>query len=243
MDANRMLYAACNITFIDATMAYSATNDSWSILSSTPSSPTMASMLWLPLIFQMGTDELEYQTNIGSSLSDFTNVMMAYLEQNITTLAIGWNSGLMTPTPALTLESLQPIALGVYPVAPVLILIILLYAYSLTALYIFFTSFTSNYRAIVIPPGLSETGKEREVSALDLTRNWLTDALPLVGTSFPLEGPHAVAKSVSPNVLDVAPDDDSPGRRLRLGIQHGGRFRLWRDFDSEERRNGAKNTV
>lgn len=236
VDADHMLYASCDLTFLNVTLSYTANNGSWAVVNTTLSPSTLASILWEPLIFQMGTDELVHEFKLANSLSNHAIIMMSYLEQNITTLTLGYNSGLTYAAPALSVKSMVPVAIGVYPVTPIIILVILLYTYSFAALYIFFAAFTANHTALVLPAGFSKKRDRKSpfISALDLAQTWLTDPIPLVGMAFTTDDKEAVVRSASTEVLDMAPDENDRGRRLRLGIDDNGHFGVWRGLDAQK---------
>ncbi|KAG9020904.1 hypothetical protein FS837_007766, partial [Tulasnella sp. UAMH 9824] len=135
---------------------------------------------------------------------------------------MAYTAPLMKFTEAFNVTTPEPVALGLYPVAPTLLLVGCLYIYSLTTLIIFLLSSTSNNLVIVVPRELTrKREREKKNSALDLAQSWLTDPLPLVGSVFPgWDGRH-VARSVKSNPLHQVYDSKWGLEKVGIGLHQG----------------------
>lgn len=235
------LYATCELTYLDVTAQYDPLAAEWSILESTLSRPELASVLWTPMIFQLATDDLHntlrpYVTSRGGQAMDV-------LESSMAKYGIGYTAPLMKFTAASNVTAPQPVALGLYPTTPTLLLVGCLYIYSLVALVIFFLSCTSNNRMIFVPRELTKKKeKDVETSALDVAQSWLTDPLPLIGSIFPGgDGQHA-ARSAESDPLRQVYDSDWELGKVGIGLYRGSKgqmiFGLMRQSHSRSRRYG-----
>ncbi|KAG9050331.1 hypothetical protein FS837_006203 [Tulasnella sp. UAMH 9824] len=223
------LYATCELAYYNATVKYHPSTDSWELLNSTLSSPDFTSILWAPLIYQHATDQIRGSV-IGIAMNrNAQDGVMAALSQNLGRNALSQVAGALQPVPALEVHLMRPVVLGLYPAAPLLFLIGLLYLYSGLALAIFVVSCTANYRAIVIPREMTGKGRDSERSALDLVQTYLTDPVPMVSELFPGWDGKDRERSVAKDALDMVYDGEGSRERLRIGLQVGtGRFGLWR---------------
>ncbi|KAG8903437.1 hypothetical protein FRC01_009200 [Tulasnella sp. 417] len=223
------LYATCELAYYNATVKYHPSTDSWELLNSTLSSPDFTSILWAPLIYQHATQQITGSV-IGIAMdSHAQDGVMAALSQNLGRNALSQVAGAFQPAPALEVYLMHPVVLGLYPAAPLLCLIGLLYLYSGLALSIFVVSCTANYRAIVIPPEMTGREKDTERSALDLAQTYLTDPVPILSESFPALDGKDPQRSVASDALDMLYDGGGTRERLRIGLHRGqGRFALWR---------------
>ncbi|KIO27801.1 hypothetical protein M407DRAFT_22976 [Tulasnella calospora MUT 4182] len=223
------LYATCELAYYNATVKYHPVSDSWELLNSTLSSPDLTSIIWAPLIYQHATTQITGSV-IGIAMnSNSQEGVMAALNQNLGRNALSQVAGAFQPVPALEVYLMHPVVLGLYPAAPLLFLIGLLYLYSALTLSFFVASCTANYRSIVIPPEMTGKEKERERSALDLVQTYLTDPVPIVSESFPALDGKDPQRSVADDALDMVYDGGGSRERLRIGLLAGqARFGLWR---------------
>lgn len=143
------LYATCNLTYLDVVAEYSSRDAEWRILETTLSSPELASVLWTPMIFQLGTVYLlnplrPYIANRGAQTIEILESLMAKQ-------GMGFAAPMMTFTAAYNVPTTQLVTLGLYPIAPVLLLVSCLYIYALAAVAIFFVACRSNDRSTFVP--------------------------------------------------------------------------------------------
>lgn len=214
------LYGKCSMTYLDVIAQYDPIEVKWAIAETSLSRPELASILWTPMIFQLWTDDLPY------TLTPYMVIGQADVFDTLASLmskrGIAYTAPLMKFTEAFNVTTPQPVALGLYPVVPTLLLVGCLYIYSLTALIIFFLSCTSDYIVIVVPRELTrKREREKKKSALDLAQSWLTDPLPLVGSVFPgWDGRH-VERSVKSNPLHQVYDSKWGLDKVGIGLHQG----------------------
>lgn len=213
-DVNNMFYAACNLEFMNVTVTYDPLTASWSLTSSIPSSPSFTAAMMDPLISNYATNRLS--SNIqGFMYQDDADSLRALLEQELARQAVVWPSGAFELTTALDISQVKLLALGSYPMAPVIVIVALLYTYALLALWIYLTSssFPSYDITLSAPSG---SGKSPNQTAIALGQRWLTDPLASVGFALAEGGEKDTERSIANNSVDMAVDME--GDRLTLGI-------------------------
>ncbi|KIO24950.1 hypothetical protein M407DRAFT_25699 [Tulasnella calospora MUT 4182] len=189
------LYATCSLTYLDIVAHYEPLEAEWSILEASPSSPELASVFWTPLMFQWSGDNLLHALKPYMTESDGKFIEM--LETTLARSSLAWVTSLMKFIPASNVTTPRPAALGVYPAAPTLLLVVCLYIYSLVAIVAFVLACASNNRIIFVPRHLTRDGeRDEERSVLDVAQTWLTDPLPFIGSLFPGGDGREVARSV-----------------------------------------------
>lgn len=107
------------------------------------------------------------------------------------------------------------LALGSYPMAPVIVLISLLYTYALLALWIYFTS--STFPSYDIKISGSDSADQ---TAIELSQKWLTHPLALVGFALAQGDEKDAGRSVAKKSVDMARDAGED--RLWIGIHPNG---------------------
>ncbi|KAG9049197.1 hypothetical protein FS837_010919 [Tulasnella sp. UAMH 9824] len=235
------LYATCNLTYLDVVAEYKPRDAEWRILETRLSSPELASVFWTPMLFQIGTVYLlnalrPYIANRGAQTIDI-------LESLLAKQGIGFAAPMMTFTAASNVTTTQLVTLGLYPIAPVLLLVSCLYIYALAALAIFFVACTSNDRRILVPRHLTKGGEQDEDrSALDVAQAWLTDPLPFIGAMFPGGDGRQVARSVESDPLHQVYDSTWESGKVGIGLYKGSKgelvFGLMGQRDPRSRRYG-----
>ncbi|KAG8945032.1 hypothetical protein FRC04_001288 [Tulasnella sp. 424] len=179
------LYAGCQVTFLNATVWHDGGSDTWAIVNSTASSSDLTSILWLPVLYQFITERLASNVENDARTQTRDNVMAA-LNQNVGRLTLAAASGYFQPTEATDVHlSMNDAILSIYPVAPVLCLILLLLVYAGLAVVIFMSSWFTMDETIVVPGEMSSSGEHEERSMVALTQTWLVDPMPLVALAFP----------------------------------------------------------
>ncbi|KIO24955.1 hypothetical protein M407DRAFT_25704 [Tulasnella calospora MUT 4182] len=235
------LYAKCKMTYLDVIAQYNPIDVKWTIEQTTLSRPELASIFWTPMIFQLWSNDLRYTLTpyIMTGRTDVVNTLASWVSK----YGMAYTAPLLKFTPAFNLTTPQPLALGVYPVAPTLLLVGCLYVYSITALVVFFLSCTSNNRIIFVPRELTrKQARGKEKSALDVTQAWLTDPLPLVGSVFPGRDGRHIARSVKSDPLRQVYDSKWGLVKVGIGLYKGSKgdmiFGLMRQSHSQTRRYG-----
>ncbi|KAG8939737.1 hypothetical protein FRC04_005986 [Tulasnella sp. 424] len=214
------LYATCNMTYLDIVAQYDPIDANWIILEEDLSSPELASVLWTPMLFQLGTENLfnalrPYITNRGGEAIGMLELLMAKY-------GMGFAAPLTTFVAASNLTTTQLVTLGLYPTTPTLLLVSCLYIYSIVALIIFVLACTSNNRMIFVPRHLTSEGQQdEERAALDVAQSWLTDPLPFIGAIFPGRDGRQVTRSVEGDPIRQVYDSDWDSGRVGIGLYRG----------------------
>lgn len=217
------LYAGCQVTFLNATVWHDGGNDTWGILNSTASSSDLTSILWLPVLYQFITQRLASNVENDARTQTRDNVMAA-LNQNIGRLTLAAASGYFQPTEATDVHlSMNDAILSIYPVAPVLCLILLLLVYAGLAVVIFMSSWFTMDETIVVPGEMSSSGEHEERSMVALTQTWLVDPMPLVALAFPGEDGKDSVRSVAKSSKEMVYDGHEGDSRLSIGLHDGGK--------------------
>ncbi|KAI0083784.1 hypothetical protein BDY19DRAFT_975585 [Irpex rosettiformis] len=144
-----------------------------------------------------------------------TDRAMAALSQDLARLAIG-SAGALANLRVDTIkqESINEILVGWYPIAPIIVFLVLLYGYATLALGIFIRIlFFTRSSTIHIP------NSSKSVSAMELAAMRLTNPLTLVAALFLPEFQADPLMSVETNVLKSFKDNWDPESRLRVGLQ------------------------
>ncbi|KIO16157.1 hypothetical protein M407DRAFT_34208 [Tulasnella calospora MUT 4182] len=193
------------------------------------------------MMFQLGTDYLlgalrPYIANRGAETIEI-------LESLLAKQGMAFAAPMMTFTAASNVTTTQIVTLGLYPAAPILILVSFLYIYSLAALVIFIVACTSNDRRIFVPRHLTKGGeRDEERSALDVAQAWLTDPLPFIGATFPGGDGRQVARSVESDPLQQVCDSSWEEGKVGIGLYKGSKgemvFGLMSQSDPRSRRYG-----
>ncbi|KAG8901927.1 hypothetical protein FRC00_003406 [Tulasnella sp. 408] len=230
------LYAACQVTFLNVTAWHDGASGTWTMVNSTASSSDLASILWLPMLYQFITERLASNVEINARMEPRDNVMAA-LNQNIGRLALAAASGYFQPIEAVDVHiSVNDAILSIYPVAPVVCLILLLLLYAVLAVAIFTSSwFTSDKTMLVVPAEMSHSGEHEERSMVALTQAWLVDPMPLVALAFPGEDGKDPMRSVAKSTNEMVYDGHDGDSRLSIGLHDGGKvFGLRKRGDRRE---------
>ncbi|KAG8908457.1 hypothetical protein FRC01_007368 [Tulasnella sp. 417] len=212
------LYAGCSVTFSNVTVQYAPMDNSWKILREEQSSGNFTSIMWAPTLWQEGTDQL--QSDMKSIvMTEMIPTVEAALNQHLARMMLGIAVGLFQPAEATDVKQTVLTLLGQYPVGPVMILIGLLFIYAILAVTIFTSSWFTKDEIIVVLKNKRKDGTPEEQSAVDLTRRWLVDPLPLVATAFPGEDGEDIGRSVADSAVDMVYDGNGPDGRLGIGLQ------------------------
>ncbi|KAG8912002.1 hypothetical protein FRC01_005354 [Tulasnella sp. 417] len=219
------LYAGCNITFSNVTAQYAPMNNSWKILLEEKSSDNFTSVMWSPTIWQLGSERLASDLTAIAMMEKTQNVTAA-LNQHLARVMLGVAAGMLQSAEAADVQQTVPTLLGQYPVAPVLILIALLFLYALLATLIFTSSWLTKDETIVVLSNKKKDGTPEEQSVLNLTQRWLVDPLPLVAAAFPGEDGKHVQRTVASSAVEMVYDGNGPDARLSIGFQEKDGFSL-----------------
>ncbi|KIO18664.1 hypothetical protein M407DRAFT_31702 [Tulasnella calospora MUT 4182] len=168
-------------------------------------------------MFQRATNHLlhalkPYMTGSGGEAIDT-------LEMALERVNMGLITSMMKYLPASNVTTPRPVALGVYPAAPTLLLITCLYIYSLVAIAAFVLACASNNQILFVPGHLTRDGEcDEERSALDVAQTWLTDPLPFIGSLFPGGDGREVARSVESDPLRQVYDSSWGLKKVGIGL-------------------------
>lgn len=167
-----------------------------------------------------------------------TDSLMAFLEQDLSRLAIGSAAYITNVTSDTIMQStLGTTVAGRYPFWPVFIFIILLYMHACLALFLFLqTALTMQTESLSLSPTEGYGGGNyRQVSMLELAQLRLRGPLPLIASLFPPQHPDvsAAALSIETSDLDMFRERPDDGR-VRAGLYsddsatNSQRFRVFR---------------
>ncbi|KIO26041.1 hypothetical protein M407DRAFT_8031 [Tulasnella calospora MUT 4182] len=229
------LYAGCQVTFLNVTVWHDGASDTWAMVNSSASSSDLTSILWLPMLYQFITEKLASNVENDARMQTRDNVMAA-LNQNIGRLALAAASGYFQPIEAADVHlSINDAILSIYPVAPVVCLILLLLLYAALAVAIFTSSWFTSDKTIVVPAEMSPSGEHEERSMVALTQTWLVDPMPLVALAFPGEDGKDHMRSVAKSTNQMVYDGHEGDSRLSIGLHDGGKvFGLRKRGDRRE---------
>ncbi|KIO24632.1 hypothetical protein M407DRAFT_25971 [Tulasnella calospora MUT 4182] len=237
------LYAKCKMTYLDVIAKYDPIGAKWTIAETSLSRSELASIFWTPMIFQLWTDDLRYTLtpDILIGPEDLFDNLASWMSK----YGIAYIAPLLKFTAASNVTTPQSVALGLYPVAPTLLLVGCLYIYSVTALVIFFLSCMSNNRTIFVPREFTrKKERDKESSALEVAQAWLTDPLPFIGSVFPGRDGRHITRSVEGDPLRQVYDSDWGLVKVGIGLDKGSKgemiFRLMRQSHSRTRRYGKQ---
>lgn len=214
------LYAACNVSYYNATVRYQPSTSTWSLINKTLSPNGFAYTLYSALIFQLASDALTTEIMGIATVDDYTNVTAA-LNQALGRASLAIASGAFMPVAATNVTFMEPVILGRYPLVPMGTFIALLFLYAVLAFVIFIWSWGSNSRGVVVPGDLTFNGSDQERSALEITQLWLTSPMPLIAAMFPGkdEPGNDVERTAKTQSLDMIYDgDDTKFGRLTVGL-------------------------
>ncbi|KIO25545.1 hypothetical protein M407DRAFT_25143, partial [Tulasnella calospora MUT 4182] len=126
------LYGKCKMTYLDTIAQYDPIGVKWNIAETSLSRSELASIFWTPMIFQLWVDDLQYTLtpSIITGSPDTFDTLASWMSK----YGMAYTTPLLEFTAAFNVTTPQPVALGLYPVAPTLLLVGCLYIYSLTAL-------------------------------------------------------------------------------------------------------------
>lgn len=230
------LYATCNLTFSDAFVRWSGRYQAWTEVNATDSSGELASALWLPVVWQRITEQVAADI-MYTARRKTKEETMVQLSRDIAKLSLAAAAGFYKRAEESGVEDLSVVMVAIYPVVPVIALLVLLCAYALLVLGVFLSSCCLPDESIVIPLGDNHQGNEVETSMLTLAQRWLTNPLPLVGFSFPRGDGLDGTRSASYFAINTACDGDEAHERLAIGL-NGERFGVtpWgeRRYSAEE---------
>lgn len=212
------LYAGCNVTFSNLTVQYGPSSNSWKILLEEPSTDHFTAVMWAPTLWQLATEKLAAEM-IGIVITEIAPNATAALNQNLARMMLGLAVGAFQPAEATDVKQLVPTLLGQYPVAPVMILVTLLFLYALLAILIFTSSWLTKDETIISASPKNKDSTPEEQSVLNLTQRWLVDPLPLVAIAFPGEDGKDVQRTIADSALDMVYDGNKPAERLSIGLQ------------------------
>ncbi|KAG8910225.1 hypothetical protein FRC00_008629 [Tulasnella sp. 408] len=217
------LYADCDLTFLYAEVQWHSMNQEWYLLDSEVASSDVASVLWLPTIWQYTTEQLAANL-MHTARRDARDDVMAALSHNLAKLSLATAAGFYIPAEVIRFEKDEEILVSAYPVLPIMVLLMLLCTYALIALALFVSSCWLPDESIIVPTGGANPRDDRvESSTLTLAQRWLTNPLPLVGFAFPRGDGLDGTRSASYYAKNAAYDGDEVHTRLAIGID-GERF-------------------
>lgn len=213
-DPKGFTFFGCSLEYFNVTTSYNPISSSYALVTATPSTPYFASVLLGPLITQLANERL--LADAQSAILIGNNIALnAIVSQDLGRMAIAWPSGMFIEVPAAGTSRVDVQALGAYPMAPVIIITILLYLYAVLALSVFLTSRTfTSYNIKVIRTDSDD--REQKMAAVALGQKWLTNAIPLVSMAFPEKDGWDGQRSVAPRSVEMVDDVDED--RLLLGL-------------------------
>lgn len=217
------LYAGCSLTFFDAWVQWDSTKQDWHLVNATESSQNTTWALSLPIVWQYGTEQL-LSSLMYTARKDTKEVVMRALGQNLATLTLATAAGFYRPGVASNVTETETVVVSVYPVPPILTLLLLLCVYAALAFGLFLSSYRAPDEAIIVP-GVDHgfQDEEMEPSTLTLAQRWLTHPLPLVGHSFSRQDGQDGTRSAANSAVNAAYDGDEGHTRLTIGLA-GDRF-------------------
>ncbi|KAG8910233.1 hypothetical protein FRC00_008612 [Tulasnella sp. 408] len=217
------LYAECDLTFFHAAVLWHSMNQQWYLKESLVASSKLASVLWLPTIWQYTTEQLAANL-MHTARRDARDDVMAALSHNLAKLSLATAAGFYVPAEAESFGKTEEILVSAYPVLPIMVLLMLLCTYALIALALFVSSCWLPDESIIVPTGGATSRDDRvESSTLTLAQRWLTNPLPLVGLAFPRGDGLDGTRSASYFAKNAAYDGDEAHTRLAVGVD-GERF-------------------
>ncbi|KAG8907209.1 hypothetical protein FRC00_012059, partial [Tulasnella sp. 408] len=220
---NPTLYASCNLTFLDAFVQWESWKQHWSLLNTTESSPERTATLWLPIVWQYATERIASNLMYTARRNSTAETMFA-LGQELSRLTLATAAGFYEPGTASEVSETQTYLVSRYPVLPIAALLFLLCAYGIMTSAIFLLVYRTPDEAIIVPGsnrGLLD--EEMEPSMLSLAQRWLTNPMPLVGSSFAGGDGQDGARSAAYSAMNTAYDGNEDHRRLTIGLV-GDRF-------------------
>lgn len=210
-DSNGYTFAGCSLEYFNVTANYNPIANSFRLLNAIPSNQYLTSVLLEPLTSQYANQKLMAEAQLSILIGD-TDGFNAILSQNLGRMAVAWPSGMFAETPTTDISSVDVQALGVYPMAPVIIITVLLYLYTILTLFVFFTSRTfPSYNVSLVGPNATE-----KMEAVALGQKWLTNPIPLVAMAFPQRDGWDGKRSIAPRSVQMI--EDISGDRLGLGL-------------------------
>ncbi|KAG8896079.1 hypothetical protein FRC00_006523 [Tulasnella sp. 408] len=226
------LYAGCSVTFSNVPVQYLPYDKSWSILLEEQSSDNFTTVMWAPTVWQLGTEQLASEMMTIAMTEKIANVTAA-LNQRLARMMLGVAVGTLQSIEATDVKQTVPSLLGQYPVAPVMILVTLLFLYALLAIIIFTSSWLIKDETIIVPGQKKKDGTPEKQSVLNLTQRWLVNPLPLVAAAFPGEDGKDIQRTVADSALDMVYDGNGPDARLSIGLRGKERFGLRKRGDGQ----------
>jgi hypothetical protein len=229
----------CTVSFYNVTLDYR--NGSYKLVDEQLSNVGLSDGLAAPTRLGHYASHLLTDVQGLSFLSNNTDEVMAYLNQDLARLAIGSAAAVMNvAADTLSASTLGTVIVGRYPFWPVVIILGLLYTHALLALGIFFMTALFTHTDMVCV-----AGDPKRVSALELAQLRLTDPLTVVAALFP-QGNSTAARgvlSVRADTLDMFDEHPRQEGRIRAGIYSStdggdGTFRIWRRGD-KSRQDGS----
>lgn len=229
VDIGSHLYATCQVEFLNGTLTYDPAENEYKLVDEAYLPPNLTATLWGPLISQYGTNRLISDINgliMGGASVDPTLLINA----NLPRIALGMLGGVVQPVGASQATLVKQGVFGLYPVAPVLCVSGILYAYALFAMFIFFSSVSSKSYTVSTTASPKEDGMEgypqpsgrsnraNEETALVLGQLWLTNPLPLVAAVFGGKDGKDPERSIANDSLNMVLDADGRAGRLVLGV-------------------------
>ncbi|KAG9048999.1 hypothetical protein FS837_011473 [Tulasnella sp. UAMH 9824] len=219
---NPTLYAGCNLTFFDAFVQWDSRKH-WSLLNTTESSAERTATLWLPIVWQYGT-ELMASNLMYTARRNSTAETMFALGQELATLTLATAAGFYKPGPASEVYDTEMYFVSKYPVLPIAAYLFLLCVYGVITSVLLLQVYRTPDEAIIVPGSdLGLLDEEMEPSMLSLAQRWLTNPMPLVGYSFAGGDGQDGARSAAYSAINTAYDGNEGHRRLTIGLV-GDRF-------------------
>lgn len=209
-----LTYASCGLQYFNLTVSYNPSTNGYYLLTATPSNDYFTSVLLGPLMSQLASERLAADVQSAILVGDNTT-FNAILGQDLARMAVAWPSALFSPIPAEDTVTVEVRAFGAYPMAPVIIITLLLYLYSIVALSVFVTARTFISYNVDITPA-DTFGGSRKMAAVALGQKWLTNPLPLVAMAFPENDGMDAKRSIAPTSLEMI--NDLHDERLSLGL-------------------------
>lgn len=229
VDPGFRLFGTCEVEYLNGSLTYDPSENEYKLVNEAHVPGNLTATLWGPLISQYVTNRL---------ISDITGLVMGdpsidptkLINANLARIALGALGGVVQPVVATQASLVRQGVFGLYPVAPVLCVSGILYAYALFAMFIFFSSVSSKSYTVSTTASPKEDGMEEdpasskssdttnEETALVLGQLWLTDPLPLVAAVFSRHDGKDPQRSIANDSLDMVYDTDGKAGRLIMGV-------------------------
>jgi hypothetical protein len=190
---------------------------------------------------QLATPQLVMNVQAPAMAASTTDEVMDVLSQQISRLALATAGGLFERVTAQSTFETQTYQLTRYPLGPVVVFSIVLFAYGAIVLAVFFASAMDSSYMVIVPDDISRGEMTSRRSVSDLLRLRLSDPLSVVATLYPsrddrgvVDEDSLVAMSVESRASDMIPESPTrPRDNLYVGLGKWDRmgrpaFGVWR---------------